>query len=84
MNISIINVYYKYISTILCNVFVLKIDHDYCEIDKHILKQRYIIKHTKIGEYSDYCVIAGVPAKVIKNIIQKQKIGKKFKLLKYE
>ncbi|MCT7635636.1 acyltransferase [Aliarcobacter butzleri] len=32
------------------NIMVTNIDHDYQEIDKHILKQKYIIKETKIGE----------------------------------
>lgn len=37
-------------STILGNVFITNIDHDYTEINKHILEQKYIIKNTKIGE----------------------------------
>ncbi|MBP2618035.1 acyltransferase [Chryseobacterium jejuense] len=37
-------------STILANVFITNIDHDYTEIDKHILKQKLIIKKTIIGE----------------------------------
>lgn len=37
-------------STILANVFITNIDHDYKEIDKHILKQEKIIKKTVIGK----------------------------------
>ena len=84
-------------TTILANVFITNIDHDYKEIDKHILDQEKIIKKTIIGEncfvgigaaiqagtvlgkqciigansvvrgeFPDYCVIAGSPAKIIK------------------
>ncbi|MGJ1235755.1 acyltransferase [Sphingobacterium multivorum] len=83
--------------TILANVFITNIDHDYSEIGKPILQQRMIIKETKIGEncfigigsaiqagtilgkqcivgansvvrgeFPDYCVIVGAPAKIIK------------------
>lgn len=83
--------------TILGNVFVTNIDHDYQEIGVPILKQSHIIKDTEIGDncfigygaaiqagtklgkqcivgtnavvrgiFPDYCVIAGVPAKIIK------------------
>lgn len=37
-------------STILANVFITNIDHDYTEIDRHILDQKMIIKKTVIGE----------------------------------
>lgn len=37
-------------TTILANVFITNIDHDYQEIGVHILKQKYIIKETSIGE----------------------------------
>lgn len=37
-------------TTILANVFITNIDHDYKEIGVHILKQRHIIKETSIGE----------------------------------
>lgn len=37
-------------TTISGNVFITNIDHEYQEIDKHILNQPYIIKETKIGE----------------------------------
>ena len=84
-------------STVLGNVFITNIDHNYQEIGKHILEQEYIVKTTKIGEncfigygaaiqagtilgkqcvvgansvvrgtFPDYCVIAGVPAKILK------------------
>lgn len=84
-------------TTILGNVFITNIDHNYREIDVHILKQNYIVKTTQIGEncfigygaaiqagttlgkqciigansvvrgeFPDYCVIVGSPAKVIK------------------
>lgn len=81
----------------MANSFITNIDHDYSEIDKHIMNQKFIIRHTSIGEncfigmgaaiqagtilgkqcivganavvrgvYPDYCVIAGVPAKIIR------------------
>ncbi|MDA6068805.1 acyltransferase [Flavobacterium sp. AC] len=84
-------------TTILANVFITNIDHDYQEIGVHILKQKYLINETLVGEncfigigaciqagtilgkqcivgansvvkgiYPDYCVIAGVPAKILK------------------
>lgn len=84
-------------STILGNVFVTNIDHEYQQIGVHILKQPFVEKKTEIGEncfigygaciqagtilgkqcvvganavvrgvFPDYCVIAGVPAKIIK------------------
>lgn len=37
-------------STILANVFITNIDHDYEEIDKHILDQKMILKRTVIGD----------------------------------
>ncbi|MGY0038965.1 acyltransferase [Pedobacter sp. NJ-S-72] len=37
-------------TTILANVFITNIDHDYEEIGVHILKQKYILKDTVIGE----------------------------------
>lgn len=36
-------------TTILGNVFVTNIDHQYTEIDKHILDQPIIVRETKIG-----------------------------------
>lgn len=37
-------------STILGNVFITNIDHDYQEIGVHIMRQQYIVKRTIIGE----------------------------------
>ena len=37
-------------TTISGNVFITNIDHDYTEIDKHILEQKHIVKKTGIGE----------------------------------
>lgn len=37
-------------TTILGNVFITNIDHDYREIDKHIMQQQYIITETQIGK----------------------------------
>lgn len=96
-------------TTILGNVFITNIDHNYQEIDKHILKQDHIIKDTIIGEncfigygasiqagtklgkqcvvgtnavvrgeYPDYCVIAGVPAKIIKKYNKNTKLWEKY------
>ena len=36
-------------TTILGNVFITNIDHDYTEIGRHILEQQYIVRETKIG-----------------------------------
>lgn len=83
--------------TILGNVFITNIDHDYQEIGEHILNQKHIIRETELGDncfigfgsaiqagtklgkqcvvganavvrgtFPDYCVLVGVPAKVIK------------------
>ncbi len=37
-------------TTISGNVFITNTDHDYTEIGKHILDQKYIVKTTTIGE----------------------------------
>jgi len=37
-------------TTILANTFITNIDHDYTELDVSILKQKYIIKDTIIGD----------------------------------
>lgn len=37
-------------TTILGNVFITNIDHDYQEIGVHILEQKYIVRETRIGE----------------------------------
>ena len=95
-------------TTIAENVMITNIDHEYQEINKHILKQPYIIKNTKIGEncfigygaviqagtilgkqcivgansvvrgtFLDYCVIVGVPARIIKRYDKKAKLWRK-------
>lgn len=95
-------------STILANVFITNIDHDYQEIGVHILKQKYLVKETKIGEncyigigsciqagtilgkqcvvgansvvrgtFPDYCVIVGVPAKIVKRYNSQTKTWEK-------
>jgi len=84
-------------SLILANVFITNIDHDYQELNKHIVKQEYLVSETIIGEncyigmgaaimagtrlgkqcivgansvvkgeFPDYCVIVGAPAKMVK------------------
>lgn len=84
-------------TTILANVFITNIDHDYSNIDEHILNQPLIVKETQIGEFCfigigaaiqagtilgkqcivgansvvrgefpDYCVIVGSPARIVK------------------
>ncbi|MFY9090187.1 acyltransferase [Arcobacter aquimarinus] len=89
-------------TTILESVMITNIDHDYQEIDKHILEQKHIISETKIGEncfigygaviqagtilgkqcivganavvrghFPDYCVIVGVPARIVKRYDEK-------------
>lgn len=37
-------------TTILGNIFITNIDHDYQEIGKHILDQKMIVKETRIGK----------------------------------
>lgn len=37
-------------TTILGNVFITNIDHDYKTISQHILDQEYVVKTTRIGE----------------------------------
>ncbi|GFI42818.1 putative acetyltransferase [Lachnospiraceae bacterium] len=37
-------------TTILGNVFITNIDHEYQDINQHILKQKWITKSTRIGE----------------------------------
>lgn len=84
-------------TTILGNVFITNIDHEYREIGQHILKQPFLVSHTEIGEncfigygaaiqagtvlgrqcivgansvvkgeFPDYCVIVGAPARIVK------------------
>lgn len=97
-------------SLILANVFITNIDHDYTEIGVHVVKQKIIIKETKIGEncfigmgaaimagtilgkqcivgansvvrgnFPDYCVIVGSPAKIIKKYNPETQIWEKIK-----
>jgi len=92
-------------TTILGNVFITNIDHDYQEIGTHIMDQRFICKETIIGRncfigfgaaiqagtilgeqcivgansvvrgsFPDKCVIAGVPAKIIKKYNEESKM----------
>lgn len=99
------NLVIKKNTTILGNVFITNIDHDYKEISKHIMKQKYLIKETEIGEncfigygsaiqagtklgkqcvvgansvvrgeFPDYCVIVGAPARIIKKYNIQKKI----------
>lgn len=44
------NLVIKTKTTILGNVFITNIDHEYQEIDKHIMQQKFLIKKTIIGE----------------------------------
>lgn len=84
-------------TTILANVFITDIDHDYSQLNVPILNQQNIIKKTEIGEncfigigaaiqagtilgkqcivgahsvvrgeFPDYCVIVGTPARIVK------------------
>jgi len=84
-------------TTISANVFITNINHEFREIDKHILDQPLLAKDTIIGEncfigygvviqagtilgkqcivganavvrgeFPDYCVIVGIPAKIVK------------------
>ncbi|MEH7437937.1 acyltransferase [Neobacillus drentensis] len=92
-------------TTILGNVFITNIDHDYQEIDKHILEQKYIVNDTVIGEncfigygaaiqagtklgkqcivgtnsvvrgeFPDYSVIVGAPARIVKQYNHSTKV----------
>lgn len=95
--------------TVLANTFITNIDHDYRDINKHVLEQNTIYKETVIsdgcfigfgaaiqagtklgkhcvvgtnavvrGEYPDYCVIVGVPAKIIKKYNLEKKSWEKY------
>jgi acetyltransferase-like isoleucine patch superfamily enzyme len=37
-------------TTISGNVFITNIDHDYMELETHVMKQAFIVKETRIGE----------------------------------
>ncbi|WP_141052065.1 acyltransferase [Aliarcobacter cryaerophilus] len=95
-------------TTILESVMITNIDHDYQEIDLHILEQKHIINETKIGEncfigygaviqagtilgkqcivganavvrghFPPYCVIVGVPARIVKRYDEKSGVWRK-------
>lgn len=95
-------------TTISANVFITNVDHEYKEIDVHVLKQNILMKNTRIGEncfigygvviqagtilgkqcivganavvrgnFPDYSVIAGVPAKIIKRYDGKSETWKR-------
>ena len=84
-------------TTISANVFITNLDHEYRDIDKHIMEQPHVIRTTRIGEgcfigfgaaiqagtilgkhcvvgtnavvrgeFPDYCVLVGVPARVVR------------------
>lgn len=92
-------------TTILANVFITDIDHDYTQIDVPILDQRTTVRTTTIGkncfigigaaiqagtilgnqcivgtnsvvrgEFPDYCVIVGSPARVVKRYNAESKV----------
>lgn len=96
--------------TISGNVFITNIDHDYMDINKHVLLQDWKVKTTRIGEgcfigfgaaiqagtvlgkhcvvgtnavvrgsYPDYCVIVGVPGKIIKRYDTENGVWKRVK-----
>ena len=54
---------------ILGNVFITNIDHDYKEINKHVVNQKIIVKDTKIG---DFCFIGMGAAIMAGTILGKQ------------
>jgi len=91
-------------TTISGNVFITNLDHDYTELNKHIMDQKRIVRKTKIGNncfigygvaiqagtvlgnhcvvgtnavvrgiYPDYVVLAGVPAKIIKQYNEEER-----------
>ena len=95
-------------TTFSANVFVTNIDHQYDEINKHILEQPLASAKTQIGEncfigygaviqagtilgkqcivganavvrghFPDYCVIVGVPARIVKRYDDKSGVWKK-------
>ena len=95
-------------TTFSANVFVTNIDHQYDEINKHILEQPLVSAKTHIGEncfigygaviqagtilgkqcivganavvrghFPDYCVIVGVPARIVKRYDEKSGSWKK-------
>ena len=95
-------------TTMSANVFVTNIDHEYSEVNKHVLEQPLINAKTQIGEncfigygaviqagtmlgkqcivganavvrgtFPDYCVIVGVPARMVKRYDQQSSVWRK-------
>lgn len=54
---------------ILANSFITNIDHDYQELNQHVVKQKMIVRDTKIG---DYCNIGMGAAILAGTILGKQ------------
>lgn len=54
---------------ILANVFITNIDHDYATIDQHVVKQKIMVRETKIG---DYCFIGMGSAIMAGTVLGKQ------------
>lgn len=95
-------------TTFSANVFITNVDHEYQNIDIHIMEQKLIFNKTQIGEncfigygaviqagtilgkhcvvganavarghFPDYCVIVGVPARIVKRYDDKSGSWKK-------
>ena len=95
-------------TTISANVFITNIEHNYQEVNKHILDQVLVSDNTIIGEncfigygvviqagtilgkqcivganavvrgtFPDYCVIVGIPARIVKRYDEKTNSWKK-------
>lgn len=95
-------------TTFSANVFVTNVDHNYDEINKHILEQPLVSTKTQIGEncfigygaviqagtilgrqcivganavvrghFPPYCVIVGIPAKIVKRYDEQSKTWRK-------
>ena len=95
-------------TTFSANVFITNVDHEYQDINTHIMEQKLIFNKTFISEncfigygaviqagtilgkqcivgsnavvrgtFPDYCVIVGIPAKIIKRYDEKSAVWKK-------
>lgn len=95
-------------TTIAENVFITSVEHNYQEVDVHIMEQKNIIKETQIGEncfigygaviqagtilgrqcivganavvrgtFPNYCVIVGIPARIVKRYDEKSGVWRK-------
>jgi len=95
-------------TTFSANVFITNVDHEYQDIDVHIMEQKLIFNKTQIGEncfigygaviqagtilgkqcivgsnsvvrgtFPDYCVIVGVPARIVKRYDEKSGVWRK-------